>query len=123
MTKARAFWNRSANARQGSLTVRPGLEELEARVLLSLPVPDHVVLAIEENHAYSQIIGSSSAPYINSLAQSGALFTQSYAIEHPSEPNYLDLFSGSNQGVTSDACPVGPFSTLNLGGELVGAGI
>jgi len=84
--------------------------------------PDHIVIVIEENHSFSEIIGSSSAPYINSLAQQGALFTNSFAIEHPSEPNYLDLFSGSNQGVTSDACPVGPFSVANLGRELIAAG-
>ena len=70
-----------------------------------IPVPDHVIIVMEENHSYSEIIGNSEAPYINSLAQAGALFTNSYAIEHPSQPNYLDLFSGSNQGVTDDSCP------------------
>ena len=83
--------------------------------------PDHVVVVIEENHSFSQIIGSSSAPFINSLAQQGALFTQSFAVEHPSQPNYLDLFSGSNQGVTDDSCPHS-FSTENLATELTAAG-
>jgi hypothetical protein len=101
----------------------PRLEELESRLVPApVPTPDHVVLVIEENHAYSQIIGSSQAPYINSLAQQGANFTQSFAIEHPSQPNYLDLFSGSNQRITNDNCPVGPFSTPNLGSELVAQG-
>ena len=76
-----------------------------APVANGVPRPDHVVIVIEENHSYSEIIGSSAAPYINSLAAQGALFTQSYAITHPSQPNYLDLFSGSNQGVTDDSCP------------------
>src|SRR5690348_10065405 len=49
-----------------------------------VPQHDHVVIVLEENHAYSQIIGSASASYINSLAAQGALFTNSYAIEHPS---------------------------------------
>ncbi len=84
--------------------------------------PDHVVIVMEENHSFSSIIGSSQAPFINSLAQQGALFTQSFAIEHPSEPNYLDLFSGSNQGVTDDSCPH-TFSTENLGSELTAAGL
>ena len=53
---------------------------------------------MEENHGYSEIIGSKYVPYINSLASAGALFTKSYAITHPSQPNYLELFSGSNQG-------------------------
>jgi hypothetical protein len=68
-----------------------------------VPTPTNVVVVIEENHSYSDIIGSASAPYINSLAGQGALFTQSYGVRHPSQPNYLALFSGSTQGVTDDA--------------------
>ncbi|HJX84908.1 MAG TPA: alkaline phosphatase family protein, partial [Candidatus Angelobacter sp.] len=83
--------------------------------------PDHVVIVMEENHSFSSIIGSSSAPFINSLAQQGALFTQSFGVEHPSQPNYLDIFSGSNQGITDDSCPH-TFSTENLATELVAAG-
>src|SRR5262249_349591 len=65
-----------------------------------LPRPDHVVVVIEENHSLSEIIGPADAPYINSLAQQGALMTASTGVEHTSQPNYLDLFSGSNQGTT-----------------------
>ncbi len=83
---------------------------------------DHIVVVMEENHSFSDVIGSSSAPYINSLASQGALFTNSFAIEHPSQPNYLDLFSGSNQGVTSDGCPHS-FSANNVGNELRSAGL
>jgi hypothetical protein len=90
------------------------------RAATTLPKPDHVVIVIEENHSYSDIIGSSSAPYINSLANSGAMFTQSFAITHPSEPNYLALFSGDTQGVTSDSCPH-TFSGPDLGSELLNA--
>jgi hypothetical protein len=86
-----------------------------------LPLPDHVVVVVEENHGYSEIIGSPNAPYINALAQAGALFTNSYAIEHPSQPNYLDLFSGSNQGIVDDSCPH-RFSAANEGSELLDAG-
>ncbi len=89
--------------------------------ILGIAPPDHVVIVIEENHSFSSIIGSSSAPFINSLAQQGALFTQSFAVEHPSQPNYLDLFSGANQGVTDDSCPH-TFSTENLATELTAAG-
>ncbi len=87
-----------------------------------LPRPDHVVIVMEENHSFADIIGSSQAPFINSLAQQGALFTQSFGVEHPSQPNYLDLFSGTNQGVTDDSCPH-TFSTENLGSELAAAGL
>lgn len=85
-----------------------------------LPRPDHVVVVIEENHSFSSIIGSSSAPYINALATSGATFTNSFAISHPSEPNYLALFSGSTQGITDDSCP-NTFSGPDLGGNLIRA--
>lgn len=86
--------------------------------------PAHVVILIEENHAYSQIIGASTAPYINSLATDtdAVSFTDSHAIEHPSQPNYLDLFSGSDQGITSDNLPsTFPFTTPNLGAQLIAA--
>src|SRR6266699_6379972 len=55
----------------------------------TVPRPAHVVIVIEENHAYSEIMGSSSAPYINSLASQGAVLTNSHAVTHPSEPNNL----------------------------------
>jgi phosphatidylinositol-3-phosphatase len=88
----------------------------------SLPRPDHIVLVIEENHAYSQIINSPDAPYINRLAAQGALFTQSFGITHPSQPNYLALFSGSTQGITDNSCPH-TFTTPNLGQALQAAGL
>lgn len=86
-----------------------------------VPRPDHVVIVMEENHGYNQIVGSPDAPYINSLASQGALFTDSHAIAHPSQPNYLDLFSGSNQGVTDDSCPHS-FGAENEGHQLLEAG-
>jgi phospholipase C len=76
-----------------------------------------------ENHAYSQIIGSSSAPYINSLKTGGAVLTSSYAITHPSQPNYFALFSGATQGITDDSCYTPGFSSApNLASELTAAG-
>jgi hypothetical protein len=73
-----------------------------------LPRPDHIVIVVEENKSYAQVIGSAAAPYINRLASEGALFTNSYAIAHPSQPNYLALFSGSTHGVSNDDCPISP---------------
>lgn len=89
------------------------------------PVPDHIVVVFLENTAYSQIIGSDAAPFINALANdtSSALFTQSFGIEHPSQPNYLDFYSGCNQGVTDNEIPVtNPFTTANLGYQLIDSG-
>jgi len=98
------------------------LSSSTAQAAAGVPRPDHVVIAVFENKKANSIFGSSQAPYINSLANAGAKFTQSFGIEHPSEPNYLDLFSGANQGVTDDSCPH-TFSTANLGAQLVGAGL
>lgn len=39
-----------------------------ARAQTAPPRPDHVVIVIEENHSFNEIIGSASAPYIDSLA-------------------------------------------------------
>ena len=89
-----------------------------------LPLPDHIVVLIYENFAYSDIIGSSSAPNINALAADtdAALFTQSFAVAHPSQPNYLAMFSGSTQGVSDDNIPAAnPFTTPNLARELINA--
>ncbi|MFC0438261.1 alkaline phosphatase family protein [Kutzneria buriramensis] len=88
----------------------------------AIPRPDHVVVVMEENHSFGDVIGSSSAPYINSLAAGGASFSQSFAVTHPSEPNYLAIFSGSTQGLSDDSCPH-TFSGANLGQEAIAAGL
>lgn len=87
----------------------------------SVPRADHVVLVIFENERASQVIGNAAAPYINSLADSGANFTQSYAVTHPSQPNYIALFSGSTQGVTDDECTYS-FDGNNQAHQLIAAG-
>ena len=87
----------------------------------AVPRPRHVVVVMFENHAYASIIGAAQAPYINALARVGALFTHSYAVTHPSEPNYLALFSGSTHGVTSDQCPT-TLHAPNLASDLIAAG-
>ena len=87
----------------------------------AVPEPAHTVVIVMENHAYGQIIGDPAAPFINDLARRGALFTRSYAITHPSQPNYLGLFSGSTQGITDDSCP-NRFTAPNLAADLHKAG-
>src|ERR1041385_4669968 len=104
--------------------------------------PDHIVIVIMENHSFGQIIGSSQAPRINALAAEGANIvngqtdpnatrTGSHAVRHPSQPNYLELFSGNNQGTIGDGHPgtpsephtlPPPFGTPNLGAALRHAG-
>ena len=98
------------------------IDALEGRVFLSaVPAPDHVVVVIEENHSFEDVIGSPEMPYVNSLAQQGALFTNAYAMFRPSQPNYLALFSGSNQEVL-DNLPHDFVGVPNLGSQLIAAG-
>src|SRR5258708_13945117 len=90
----------------------------------SLPVYDHVVIVVEENKDYEQIIGNKNASYINDvLRKEGASLTNFYAEEHHSEGNYFWLFSGSNQHVGfTDKIPGRDLTTGNLGEGLIRAG-
>jgi hypothetical protein len=80
-----------------------------------MPPFDHIVIVIEENKGYDDILNKKSdgehydAPYLNELAQEGASFTNAHGEWHPSQPNYLELFSGLQQTIVDDNC-VKPFS-------------
>jgi acid phosphatase len=104
--------------------------------------PDHVVIVIEENQSARNL--APELAYLNSLLHQGANFTNSHGIDHPSQPNYLALFSGDPQGTGSDAKrnpdgsnpivnghtqvgtddppPNTPLDTPNLGAALIRAG-
>ncbi len=89
----------------------------------TLPVYAHVVIVIEENKDYEEIIGGDADPYLNMLRNEGANFTQMYAEEHKSEGNYFWLTSGSNQNVAfADAIPNTMISASNLGEQLIKKG-
>ncbi|MDQ6764329.1 MAG: alkaline phosphatase family protein [Bacteroidota bacterium] len=88
--------------------------------------PAHTVICIMENRSYNNIAGSVQAPYINSLLSNAhtALLTNSSGLTHPSQPNYLMLYSGSNQGITNNNIPANlPFTALNLGGSLINSSL
>ncbi len=68
------------------------------------PHPDHIIFVWFENKNYDSIVGNLDAPYINSLIAKGTLFTNMYAITHPSYPNYVDFFAGDPNGVVNDKC-------------------
>ncbi|MBA3808124.1 MAG: hypothetical protein H0X28_07000 [Solirubrobacterales bacterium] len=82
----------------------------------------HVVVIVMENAEYRDVIGGSSAPYVNALARRYALLRQSFAITHPSLPNYLALTSGSTQGIDSD-CTDCAVHARNIVDQLETAGI
>jgi hypothetical protein len=85
-----------------------------------LPVYDHIVIVLEENKDYEDIISSKDAAFINELAANGALFTKMFGEEHNSEGNYFWLFSGSNQGLCcDDKIPKKKLTAENLGRRLI----
>jgi hypothetical protein len=90
-----------------------------------VPSFDHIFVIVEENKDYSQIIGSVSAPYINSLASQYGLASDYHAIGHPSLPNYLALIGGGTFGIASDCSPSTSSCTTtatNLADRIEGAG-
>jgi hypothetical protein len=62
--------------------------------LATPPTYTHVIWVLMENHSYNTIIGSSQAPFINSLARKCGLATNYHNISHPSLPNYVGMTSG-----------------------------
>lgn len=82
----------------------------------------HVIVIVMENAEYGEVIASPDAPYVNRLARRYGLATQSFAIRHPSLPNYLALTSGSTHGISSDCTGCG-VSAPNIVDQLQGAGI
>lgn len=67
-----------------------------------VPKFSHVIVMIFENEEITNIIGNSSLPNFNRLAQQYTLLTNDFAVTHPSLPNYIALTSGDTQGITSD---------------------
>src|SRR5260370_13044346 len=94
--------------------------------MVQTPVPSHepsfshVVLLVEENHSYSEVIGSSAMPNFNRLAAQYGLATEYFAVAHPSIPNYLMLTTGLTESF--DDSFSGTIRDDNVVRELVKAG-
>ena len=86
----------------------------------TVPHFGHVVLVVEENHSYSEVIGNSAMPYLNSLAAQYGLATQYFANTHPSIGNYFMLTTG--QLVSNDDAFTGSVSVDNIARELIASG-
>jgi phosphatidylinositol-3-phosphatase len=92
------------------LLLAGGCGQAKRGAALSIPAParlprsttSHVIVVVMENKEDAEVIGNSAAPYANQLARRYGRATQSYAIRHPSLPNYLALTSGSTHGIDSD---------------------
>jgi hypothetical protein len=87
---------------------------------VSVPTSSHVFVVVEENHSYSSVIGSSSMPYLNSLASKYGLATQYYANTHPSIGNYFMLSAG--QIITNNDALCGTVTQDNIVRHLLTAG-
>ena len=103
------------SAANGAHTLEADAVAAGGATTASDPVPvtvanhiDHVFVIAMENHNWSTIKGSSSAPYINgTLLRDGAHAEKYMNVPglHPSEPNYIWLESGGNLGVRDDNPP------------------
>ena len=74
----------------------------EARVPAPAAQVDHVFWIWFENREVTTIT-SATAPTFDNFANTYARLTNFFGVEHPSQPNYLDAASGSDQGATDDA--------------------
>jgi hypothetical protein len=99
----------------------PATEQPGAGAGVAMEAPDHVMVVVFENEDAENIVGGPDAPYLTSLARTGVTFTNAHGETHPSQPNYLALFSGSTQGVDDDSCPQ-TFAGPNLAAQLQAAG-
>src|SRR2546426_4458886 len=101
---------------------------LSGQVFAQISSIKTVFVILMENHNWSQIKGSQSAPYIN-----GTLLPMSSRAEqyfnppgiHPSLPNYLWLEAGTNFGIANDNDPLSNHqsTTSHLVTQLTTAGI
>jgi acid phosphatase len=76
-------------------TPTPGSTPSPTPTITAIPAADHVFVVVLENHAFNQVIGSPSMPYLNSLASAHSLATNYFANTHPSIGNYFMLTTGN----------------------------
>lgn len=69
---------------------------LQPRTYASSTIPDfsHIFQITLENTSYFHLVGSSDAPYFNSLVAKGGLATEFYGFTHYSLPNYFVMTAG-----------------------------
>ena len=99
------------------------LATLAVAVVASMPLlgakparaasPPNIMVIVEENQGYSNIIGNSQAPYLNSLAGTYASATNWFGLADNSLADYVALISGTT----------GSFGSPTLPGELAASGV
>jgi acid phosphatase len=108
-------WDRCGRSSKTPITIT-----VKSSTASTIPLSSHVFVVMEENHSYSSVIGSSSAPYLNSLASKYAVATQYYANTHPSIGNYFMLTTG--QTITNHDGTCSTISADNIVRHLLNAG-
>jgi hypothetical protein len=77
----------------------------------------HVFLIMLENHSQGAVVGNPNAPFITRLARTYGRAAGYLGVTHPSQPNYVALFSGSNWWLNSDS-PANRYNHTNLVDQL-----
>ena len=106
----------TGGAQYGALENAPTTTPLQAahdRKAHSLQTAFVIVM---ENHNWSDIAGSPSAPYINNVLLPMGAHAENYrdAGVHPSEPNYVWMEAGSNLAVLDDDDPAANHRTTKF---------
>jgi hypothetical protein len=70
--------------------------------LEGVPRYSHVVILVEENKNYEQVLDPAAAPNIAALAATYGTATQFFGEVHPSEANYVAMLGGDTFGIHDD---------------------
>ena len=68
----------------------------------AIPVIDHVVIIVEENRSLASLIGSDKAPYINKIADEGAIATNYRSV---TKNPYIALTSAASTNISNSCDP------------------
>src|ERR1035437_2025153 len=91
-------------------------------VELRTPPSRHVVMVMEENESYSNVVGNAGTwPHLNNLITEGALPANYYADSHPSIGNYFMLTTG--QVLTRDDNSTTVRSVDNIARRMLASGV
>lgn len=83
----------------------------------------HVVIVVEENSDYANVVANPAMPYLNGLANTYGLATNYFANLHPSIPNYMELTTGQTLTIIDSLTPqTFPVKQDNIVREILAAG-
>ena len=88
----------------------------------TVPAFDHVFMVMMENTDFPAVMGSSYAPFINSLAQRGTLLANYNGVYHPSDENYIAIAGGDDFVSGAIYFPDIKITARHLGDELEAVG-